>query len=49
MTTPNSDLLYAMSYVDLGKDGPLVMDAPPMLQGILLARPIRESAFFWSD
>jgi hypothetical protein len=32
-----------MSYVDLGKDGPLVMDAPPELQGILLdywQRPI---------
>jgi len=40
---PNSDVLYAMSYVDLGKDGPLVMDAPPELQGILLdywQRPI---------
>ena len=36
VTTPNSDVLYAMSYVDLGKDGPLVMDAPPELQGILL-------------
>ena len=34
VTTPNSDVLYAMSYVDLGKDGPLVMDAPPGLQGI---------------
>ncbi len=43
VTTPNSDILYAMSYVDLGADGPLVMDAPPMLQGILLdywQRPI---------
>ena len=43
VTTPNSDVLYAMSYVDLGKDGPLVMDAPPDLQGILLdywQRPI---------
>ena len=32
-----------MSYVDLGRDGPLVMDAPPELQGILLdywQRPI---------
>ena len=36
VTTPNSDVLYAMSYVDLGKDGPLVMDAPPDLQGILM-------------
>ena len=43
VTTPNSDVLYAMSYVNLGKDGPLVMDAPPRLQGILLdywQRPI---------
>jgi hypothetical protein len=43
VTTPNSDVLYAMSYADLGKDGPLVMDAPPGLQGILLdywQRPI---------
>ena len=43
VTTPNSDVIYAMSYVDLGKDGPLVMEAPPKLQGILLdfwQRPI---------
>lgn len=43
VTTPNSDVIYAMGYVDLGKDGPLVFDAPPMLQGILLdfwQRPI---------
>src|SRR5256886_15852668 len=43
VTTPNSDVLYAMSYVDLGKDGPVVMEAPPRLQGILLdywQRPI---------
>ena len=43
VTTPNSDVIYAMSYVDLGKDGPLVFDAPPMLQGILMdfwQRPI---------
>jgi len=43
VTTPNSDVIYAMSYVDLGKDGPLVFEVPPMLQGILLdfwQRPI---------
>ena len=43
VTTPNSDVIYAMGYVDLGKDGPLVFEAPPMLQGILLdfwQRPI---------
>jgi hypothetical protein len=44
VTTPNSDLLYAMGYADLGKDGPLVVDAPPNLQAILLdfwQRPIQ--------
>lgn len=43
VTTPNSDVIYAMNYVDLGKDGPLVFEAPPQLQGILLdfwQRPI---------
>ena len=43
VTTPNSDVIYAMSSVDLGKDGPLVFEAPPGLQGILLdfwQRPI---------
>jgi hypothetical protein len=43
VTTPNSDVIYAMSYVNLGKDGPLVFDAPPNLQGVLLdfwQRPI---------
>src|SRR3954471_7314319 len=36
VTTPNSDVIYAMGYVDLGKDGPLVIEVPPRLQGILL-------------
>ena len=43
VTTPNSDVIYAMSYVDLWKDGPIAFEAPPMLQGILLdfwQRPI---------
>jgi hypothetical protein len=43
VTTPNSDVIYAMGYVDLGKDGPIVFEAPPQLQGILLdfwQRPI---------
>jgi hypothetical protein len=43
-----------MSYVDLGKDGPLVFEAAPLLQGILLdfwQRPIQgpkigEKAFY---
>jgi hypothetical protein len=43
VTTPNSDVLYAMSYADLGETGPLVLDMPPRMQGILLdfwQRPI---------
>jgi hypothetical protein len=43
VTTPNSDVIYAMSYIDVGRDGPLVFEAPPGLQGILLdfwQRPI---------
>ena len=43
VTTPNSDVIYAMGYLDLGRDGPMVMEAPPLLQGILLdawQRPI---------
>lgn len=43
ITTPNSDLIYGMAFADLSKTGPLVIDAPPNLQGILLdfwQRPI---------
>ncbi|HEY7296902.1 MAG TPA: DUF1254 domain-containing protein [Xanthobacteraceae bacterium] len=43
VTTPNSDVIYAMSYVDMSETGPIVLEAPPNLQGILLdfwQRPI---------
>ena len=43
VTTPNSDVIYAMGYLDLAADGPLVIEAPPGLQGILddhFQRPI---------
>ena len=43
VTTPNSDVIYAMNYIDVGKDGPMVIEAPAGLQGILLdfwQRPI---------
>ncbi|MDR6635484.1 hypothetical protein J2X72_004298 [Phyllobacterium sp. 1468] len=43
VTTPNSDVIYAMGYLDLGKDGPIVLEVPPGLQGILddfFQRPI---------
>src|SRR5262249_53868998 len=51
-TTPNSDVIYAMSYLDLGKDGPMVFEAPPGLQGILLdfwQRPIPGRGKFAGD
>jgi hypothetical protein len=35
VTTPNSDVIYAMGYLDLKSDGPMVIEAPPGLQGIL--------------
>ncbi|CAG9182504.1 hypothetical protein LMG23992_04766 [Cupriavidus laharis] len=28
VTTPNSDVIHAMCYLDLGKDGPMVFEAP---------------------
>jgi hypothetical protein len=43
ITTPNSDLIYGMVFVNLAESGPLVFEAPPKLQGILLdmwQRPI---------
>ena len=44
VTTPNSDVIYAMGYLDLKRGGPMVIEAPPGLQGILddfWQRPIR--------
>ncbi|WP_321869976.1 DUF1254 domain-containing protein [Paraburkholderia tropica] len=43
ITTPNSDVIYALGYLDVGKDGPMVIEVPPGLQGILddfFQRPI---------
>lgn len=43
ITTPNSDVIYALGYVDLKDDGPLVIEVPPGMQGILddfFQRPI---------
>ena len=45
ITTPNSDLIYGMTFADLAETGPLVFEAPAKLQGILLdfwQRPIPE-------
>ena len=33
--TPNADVIYSMSYLDLKKDGPLVVAAPPNVIGML--------------
>jgi len=44
ITTPNSDVIYALGYLDLKDDGPMVIEVPPGLQGILddfRQRPIR--------
>jgi hypothetical protein len=35
ITTPNSDVIYALGYLDLKGDGPMVIEVPPGLQGIL--------------
>ena len=34
ISTGNPDVIYALAFVDL-KDGPLVLDAPPQMQGLL--------------
>jgi len=34
VTTPNSDVVYAMGYLDLHKDGPLVVEVPQGVQGM---------------
>jgi hypothetical protein len=52
VTTPNSDVIYAMGYLDLGKDGPMMFEAPPGLQGVLLdfwQRPIPGPGKFAGD
>jgi hypothetical protein len=35
VTTPNADVVYAMSYLDLAQSGPLVVAAPPGIMGML--------------
>lgn len=43
ITTPNSDVIYGLAFLDLKKDGPLVVEVPPGVQGIFddfFQRPI---------
>jgi hypothetical protein len=35
ITTPNSDVIYALGFADLAQTGPLVIEVPPNLQGLL--------------
>lgn len=35
ITTPNSDVIYCLGFADLSKTGPLVLEAPPRIQGLL--------------
>lgn len=51
VTTPNSDVVYAMSYLDL-KDGPVVVEVPPGLQGMFCTfwhRPLCDVGFVGPD
>jgi hypothetical protein len=44
IVTPNYDVIYAMGYLDLKEDGPLVIQIPPGLEGVLddfRQRPLR--------
>ena len=35
ITTPNSDVIYGLGFADLSETGPLVLEAPANLQGLL--------------
>ncbi|PYP78704.1 MAG: DUF1254 domain-containing protein [Gemmatimonadetes bacterium] len=35
ITTPNSDLIYAFGFLDLKRDGPIVIEVPAGMQGVL--------------
>lgn len=35
ITTPNCDVIYGMAFADLSRTGPLVVDAPPGIQGLV--------------
>ena len=35
IVTPNTVTMYAVGYLDLGKDGPLVVELPPRLIGFM--------------
>jgi len=52
VSTPNSDVIYGMGYLDLKRDGPTVIEVPPKLQGILddfWHRPLTDVGFVGPD
>ena len=52
VSTPNSDVIYGMGYLDLKADGPTVIEVPPKLQGILddfWHRPLTDVGFVGPD
>jgi hypothetical protein len=52
ISTPNSDVIYALGYIDLHKDGPTVVEVPPKQQGILddfWQRPICDVGYVGPD
>ena len=52
VSTPNSDVIYAMGYIDLKKNGATVVEVPPNQQGILddfWHRPLCDVGFVGPD
>ncbi|WFR73203.1 DUF1214 domain-containing protein [Prescottella defluvii] len=56
ITTPNSDVIFGLTFADLRVSGPLVIDAPPMLQALLddfwhrpLAGPVIDGVAYLGD
>lgn len=52
ISTPNSDVIYALGYIDLAADGPTVIVVPPNQQGILddfWQRPITDVGYVGPD
>jgi hypothetical protein len=52
ISTPNSDVIYALGYIDLQSDGPTVVEVPPKQQGILddfWQRPICDVGYVGPD
>lgn len=48
----NSTVIYVGVYLDLGRDGPVVLDMPPILPGILedlWQVPVSDIGLVWPD